>query len=97
MMRPSEVLEKNREAIRAIVARRRVSNPRVYGSVLHGLDREDSDLDLIVDPSSDTSLLTLGGLQWELEEALGVPVDVKVPGDFPPDTRERILSEATPV
>ncbi len=96
-MRPSEVLEKNRNIIRAIVARRRVSNPRVYGSVLHGRDKEGSDLDILVDPSPETSLFTLGGLQWELEDALGVQVDIKVPGDFPPDIRERLLAEALPI
>jgi predicted nucleotidyltransferase len=94
VMRPSEVLEQNRDIIREIVARRQVSNPRVYGSVLRGEDRSDSDLDILVDPSPNTSLFTLGGLQWELEEALGVPVDVKVPGDFPPKVRERIIAEA---
>ncbi|CAN7422115.1 putative nucleotidyltransferase [Neorhizobium galegae] len=93
-MRPSEVLEKNRDIIREIVARRQVSNPRVYGSVLRGEDRPDSDLDILVDPSPTTSLFTLGGLQGDLEEALGVPVDVKVPGDFPPKIRERIVAEA---
>jgi predicted nucleotidyltransferase len=93
-MKPSEVLEKNRNLIREIVARRQLSNPRVYGSVLRGEDRSDSDLDILVDPSPTTTLFTLGGVQWELEEALGVSVDVKVPGDFPPRIRERILAEA---
>jgi predicted nucleotidyltransferase len=93
-MRPSEVLNSNRDVIRDIVARRELSNPRVYGSVLRGEDRLDSDLDILVDPSSTTTLFTLGGVQWELEEALGVAVDVKVPGDFPPDIRQRILAEA---
>jgi predicted nucleotidyltransferase len=93
-MRPSEVLEKNRQAIREIVARRQLFNPRVYGSVLRGEDRADSDLDILVDPSATTTLFTLGGVQWELEDALGVRVDIKVPGDFPLGVRERILAEA---
>lgn len=93
-MRPSEALEKNRKLIREIVASRQLSNPRVYGSVLRGEDRSDSDLDILVDPSPTTTLFTLGGVQWELEDALGVSVDVKVPGDFPPTVRQRILAEA---
>ncbi len=96
-MRPSEVLEKNRDIIRAIVARRQVLNPRVYGSVLRGSDRADSDLDILVDPSPTTSLFTLGGLQGDLEEALGIPVDVKVPGDFPPEIRARVIAEAAAI
>lgn len=96
-MRPSEVLEQNREVIRQIVARRQVSNPRVYGSVLRGEDRADSDLDILVDPSPSTSLFTLGGLQGDLEDALGISVDVKVPGDFPPGIRKRIIAEAAAI
>ena len=93
-MKPSEVLEKNRDIIRKIVAGRQLSNPRVFGSVLRGEDRPDSDLDILVDPSPTTTLFTLGGVQGELEEALGVPVDVKVPGDFPPKLRKRMVAEA---
>ncbi|MFN7102957.1 MAG: nucleotidyltransferase family protein [Pseudorhizobium sp.] len=96
-MRPSEVLDRNRAVIKEIVARRRVSNPRVYGSVLRGDDVQGSDLDILVDPSPDTSLLTLGGLEGDLSEALGIRVDVKVPGDFPPAVRERIMAEAVAV
>lgn len=96
-MRPSEVLEQNRELIREIVARRQVLNPRVYGSVLRGEDRADSDLDILVEPSPSTSLFTLGGLQGDLEDALGIAVDVKVPGDFPFAIRTRIVAEAVAV
>ncbi len=96
-MRPSEVLEKNRDLIRKIVAHRQVSNPRVFGSVLRGEDHSGSDLDILVDPSPTTSLVTLGGLQGDLEAVLGIPVDVKVPGDFPSEVRKLIISEATAI
>ncbi len=48
-MRPSEVLEKNREAIREATKRFNAANPRVFGSVARGEDRADSDLDILVD------------------------------------------------
>ena len=48
-MRPSIRLNENREAVRTAVERRRMTNPRVFGSVLRGEDREDSDLDLLVE------------------------------------------------
>lgn len=96
-MRPSEVLDRNRDMIREIVARRRLANPRVFGSVLRGEDLPGSDLDLLVDPAPDTSLLTLGGVEGDLSAALGIAVDVCVPGDFPVDIRNRILAEAVPV
>ncbi|MDD1717425.1 MAG: nucleotidyltransferase domain-containing protein [Methanoregulaceae archaeon] len=70
-------------------------NPRVFGSVLHGEDSSDSDLDLLVDPLPGATLLDLGAVQFELEELLGVSVDVLTPGDLPAKFRDQILKEAT--
>ena len=96
-MRPSVRLDENREAIRAAVERRRAANPRVFGSVLRGEDREDSDLDLLVDATPETSLLDICGLENDLEDLLGVPVHVLTPGDISRRLRERIVAEAKPV
>lgn len=78
-------------------ARFRAANPRVFGSVLHGTDQDGSDLDLLVDVLPGATLFHLGGLQMELEEMLGVAVDLLTPGDLPPRFRERVLAEAAPV
>lgn len=96
-MKPSEALLIHRDAIRRIVDSHHATNPRVFGSVLHGVDTVCSDLDLLVDPQSNTTLLDLGGLQDELHELLGVPVDVKTPGDLPTRFREAVLEEAKPL
>lgn len=91
-MKPSVVLERQRQAIRAMVTRFRTANPRVFGSVLYGNDRDNSDLDLLVDPLPGTTLFDLGGLQMELEALLGIPVDVLTPGDIPVKFRAQVLS-----
>lgn len=96
-MKPSEALEANRQAVRQAVQQFKTENPRLFGSALHGNDREDSDLDLLVDPLPGVTLFDPGGLQVELEELLGVPVDLLTPGDLPPKFREAVLSEAKPV
>jgi predicted nucleotidyltransferase len=96
-MRPSEALEQSREAIREIIPRYRTANPRVFGSVVHGLDRETSDLDILVDTMPGTTLFDLGALQEQLRELLGVRVDVRTPGDLPAAFREAVVSEAEPV
>ena len=96
-MKPSVALSTKRQAIRAAAMRYRTTNPRVFGSALHGNDRDNSDLDLLVDPLPGATLFDLGGLQVELEELLGVPVDLLTPGDLPPKFRERVLAEARPV
>lgn len=96
-MRPSMVLHEYRETIRRIIERGRLRNPRVFGSVARGEDRDGSDLDLLVDASPGTTLFDLGGLQVELEELLGVQVELLTPGDLPARIRERVLSEAVPL
>src|SRR5579863_6069121 len=96
-MRPSAALDMRRGEVRALAARFRVVNPRVFGSVLNGDDQEGSDLDLLVDPLPGITLFDLGGLQVALEELLGVEVDLLTPGDLPVSFRQQILQEARPV
>jgi len=75
-MKPSAVLERSRERIRALSLEYGVSNPRVFGSVLRNEDSESSDLDILVDPAPTTSLLDIAKLQMRLESELGIHVDV---------------------
>ena len=96
-MKPSASLEANRELIRRIVAMHRGSNPRVFGSVIHGDDTDGSDLDLLIDPRPDTSLLDIAQIQVELEAQLGVPIDVLTPSALPMKFRDQVLREARPV
>ena len=95
--RPSEMLERHRENIRRIASLHRTTNPRVFGSVLRGTDTPMSDLDLLVDPMPGTTLFDLGAIQMELEEVLGISVDVLTPGDLPEKFRAQVLKEAVPV
>ena len=96
-MKPSVALARKRATVRELTGRYRAANPRVFGSVLRGTDREGSDLDLLVDALPGATLFDLGGLQVELEEALGVPVDLLTPGDLPSNFRDRVLAEAVPI
>lgn len=96
-MRPSQVLESNRKTIRTIASRHRVGNVRVFGSVLHGDDTEASDLDLLVDPTLRTTLMDIAAIEVEVEEALGIRVDVLTPRSLPDTFRDRVLREAAPV
>ena len=96
-MKPSLALQSHREAIRRVIESHRTRNPRVFGSILYGDDLEDSDLDLLVDTLPGATLFDLGAIQIELEEMLGVSVDVLTPGDLPAKFREQILREAVPV
>ncbi|HET8553974.1 MAG TPA: nucleotidyltransferase family protein [Rhodanobacteraceae bacterium] len=96
-MKPSIVLDLNRTAVRDAAARFRSSNIRVFGSARHGTDTEGSDLDLLVDPLPGATLFDLGGLQNELEDMLGVRVDLLTPDDLPKAFRQNVLRDALPV
>lgn len=96
-MRPSQALHQHRDAVCLAAARYRVANPRVFGSAMRGDDRDGSDLDLLVDALPGTTLLDLGGLQDELQELLGVSVDVLTLKDLPARFRDIVAREARPV
>jgi predicted nucleotidyltransferase len=96
-MKPSQSLDLKRTAVLEAAVRYRTANPRVFGSVVHGRDVDGSDLDVLVDPSPGTTLFDLGGLQMELEELLGVPVDLLTPGDLPAKFRAQVLADARPI
>ena len=96
-MKPSEVLERNREAIREATKRFNAANPRVFGSVARGEDKDGSDIDILVDALPGSTLFTLGGLQTELETLLKVKVDLVTSGGLRETMRDRILSEAAPI
>ena len=96
-MRPSAALESNRLAIRRIVESRHARNPRVFGSVLHGEDTDLSDLDLLIDPTPETTRFDIGAICYELENLLGLPVDVLTPNALPDKFRATVLSQARPV
>lgn len=96
-MKPSVALDLKRSAIREMASRFRAANPRIFGSVLHGTDQDDSDLDLLVDALPGATLFDLGGLQVELEDLLGVHVDLLTPSDLPAKFRDKVLAEAQPV
>ena len=96
-MRPSEALAAQRERILAIAAAHGASNLRVFGSVAKGMDREGSDVDLLVDIRPGISLFQYVGLQLDIEEELGVRVDLCTEEELHPKLKARILAEARPL
>ena len=96
-MKPSQVLDANRAAIRGVVEAHRGRTARVFGSVLRGEDVEDSDLDILIDPTPETTLFDIGAICYKLEKLLGVPVDVLTPNALPDKFRAEVLAQARPV
>ena len=65
--------------------------------MLRERDHADSDIDILVDALPGTTLFDLGGLQMALQDLLGAPVDLLIPGDLPAKFRHQVLAEARPI
>ena len=97
-MEPSEALERHRDAIRHIVEDNNALNPRVFGSVIHGADTEDSDLDILVDEiDGRTTLISLARIQVAIQNLTGVKAEVLTPLDLHERFRTTVVMEAQAV
>ena len=96
-MRPSLTLAAQRDRVIALAVARGADRVRVFGSVARDTDHEGSDIDLLVDVPAGTSLLHLVGLQMDIEEALGVKVDLCTESELHPALKARVLAEARPL
>jgi len=92
-----DLLQARREEILKVCARYGARNVRVFGSVARGEADEQSDIDLIVEFEPGRSLLDHAGLWLELQELLGVKVDVVSSRGIKARIRERVLREAVPL
>ncbi len=96
-MRPSIALQQHRDEVRRIALSHRVANVRVFGSALHGNDTDDSDLDLLVEPTTETTLFDIARIQVEVARLLNISVDVLTPNALPDKFRAQVMSEAVAV
>jgi hypothetical protein len=72
-------------------------NVRVFGSVASGESKPGSDVDFLVDLEKGRGLLDLGGLLSDLQDLLGVEVDLVESGCIHPYIRDRVPAEAMPL
>jgi len=93
-MMVQDAVREHREEILRIAARHGATNVRVFGSVARGTAGPDSDLDLLVDVTGETSPWFPGGLTADLEDLLGCHVDVATERTLHRRIRDRVLVEA---
>ena len=86
-----------REELPLLAERYRVASLGLFGSYLHGTQRADSDLDILVTFSELPSLLRLVELENYLSDRLGVKVDLVLRDSLKPHIGERVLREVVPV
>jgi predicted nucleotidyltransferase len=89
-------LEKRSEILR-LAELHGCHNVRVFGSVASGENNSGSDVDFLVDLEEGRGLLDLGGLLCDLQDLLGVQVDLIESDGIHPYIRDRVLAEAMPL
>lgn len=65
-----------KEKIIAIASSYSIKSVILFGSRADGTNDEDSDVDLIMEFHKPISLITLAQIQYDLEELLGLNVDI---------------------
>lgn len=85
------------EALAEFCRRHHIRRLSVFGSVLKGTARPDSDIDLLVEfePGKEPGLLKLAGMEIELSQHLGGRrVDLRTPEDLSRHFRDDVLRTA---
>lgn len=93
-MRTVDKIQQHREEILQIASRHGAGNVRLFGSVARGDDTVDSDVDLLVEVTGETTPWFPGSLVADLESLLGRPVQVVIQRSLSPLIRENVLREA---
>jgi len=94
--RPSVVLQRERDRVIELAARRGARSVRVFASIARGTDAIGSDIDLLVTFGPDASILDASGLVLDLENLLGVRVDLMSDRAEGP-ILDRAVAEAVPL
>lgn len=90
-------LTRNRRRVLDLAGAYGARNIRVFGSVARGTDGPDSDVDLLAEIPTGTSLFDLARLELDLGELLGTKVDVVPDGNLRANLADRVLAEAVPL
>ncbi len=92
-----ELVDAHRQEIKTIVARHHGQSVAIFGSVARGDGRPGSDIDFLVELTSGTRPIEILSMGVELEEALGVSVDVGTPESLRHGIPARVMAEAIPL
>jgi len=88
-----KTIEEIKEKAIPVLEREGIVRSSVFGSVVRGEERKDSDIDMLIEAPEGFSLFDLVGLQYKLEDTLGKKVDLHTYRAIHPRLKDRILSE----
>ncbi len=93
----NDILSRLQELKPVLKQRFRINSLELFGSYTRGEQTEESDIDLLVDFTSEADLFDLMGLAQYLEEELKCKVDVIPKNALRQELRETVFREAVPV
>ena len=96
-MNVREQIQQRREDILRVAAQHGAGNVRLFGSVARGEETPESDVDILVDVTGETTPWFPGSLVADLEKLLKRPVQVVIRRSLSPLIREAVLREAVPL
>jgi predicted nucleotidyltransferase len=92
-----DVVKEKRESILQAASKHGIHNIRVFGSVVKLEDGPENELDLIVEIDKEKSLFDLIRFKHEVEDLLGIKVDVVTENSIHSSIKSAILAEAVPL
>ena len=90
-------IKQHRDEILRVASLHGAGNVLLFGSVARGEDTSESDVDLLVDVTGNTTPWFPGSLIADLERLLGQRVQVVIRRSLSPLIRDAVLREAVPL
>ena len=86
-------LEKIKQKIKEVLKKNNIKRAGMFGSYARGDQKKNSDIDILIEPTKDMSLLDISGLKINLEENLNNKVDIISYKYIHPYLKKKILQE----
>jgi predicted nucleotidyltransferase len=96
-MGASQRIREQRDEILRVAALHGAGNVLLFGSIARGDDTAESDVDLLVDVTGDTTAWFPWSLVADLDRLLGQRVQVVIRRSLSPLIRDAVLREAVPL
>lgn len=90
-------VEQIKEKVLPILKEVGVTRSSIFGSFATGENTKDSDIDILIEPPESMTLFGFAGLKLELEEALGLEVDLVEYSAIKPRIKQQLLSTQIPI
>ncbi|MBU1045490.1 MAG: nucleotidyltransferase family protein [Candidatus Omnitrophica bacterium] len=86
-------IEEIKKKIVKILKKNKITKAGIFGSYARGEQKKNSDIDILVKPTKEMSLLDFVGIKLEIEDELGNKVDFVSYKTLHPRLKKQILNE----